>query len=399
MARFEAFAGVRYDTTRVDLGDVTAPPYDVIDADDRARLVARSPYNAVRIDLPADEEGVDRYEVACRLYNDWQAEGVLVTDDVPALYVYAMSFSDEDGRPRRTLGAIGALELQPPGAGEILPHEETTPRAKSDRLAMLRACGANLSAIWGLSLTGGLGSLCEPKGPPAAACIDDLGVHHELWPVTDPSRIGAIAEAVASSPVVIADGHHRYETSLAFRDEQRAAAGGDPGPADLFMAYVVELSDDQLAVGPIHRLLRGLPADLDLLAALAHRFDVGPAGDVAGITDRMAAEGSLALVVPGGRVHLLRPRDGARPTARGLDSERLDAARADLPGHEVLYQHGVDNVVKLVDAGDAQAGVLLRPVPVDTIERVARGGARMPPKSTYFFPKPRTGIVFRSLTS
>lgn len=398
MPRFEPFAGVRFDTRLVDLADVTAPPYDVIDADDRARLVARGEHNAVRIDLPADEEGVGRYDVACRLYRRWQDEGILLRDPEASLYAYAMSFTDDTGRARRTEGMIGALELHEPGTGDVLPHEETTPRAKSDRLQMLRSCGANLSAIWGLSLASGLGALCRVAEPALASFTDELGVLHQLWRVTDPARIDAVSAAVASAPVVIADGHHRYETSLAYRDERRAQSGGAPGPYDAVMTYVVELSEEQLAVGPIHRLLSGLPADLDLREALSPFFEVLPGGEPdTGISARMADAGALAVVLPGRSASLLRPRPGVLETPRGLDSELLDAARRHLPDHAVAYQHGVDNVVKLVEAGEATAGVLLRPVPVDTIAAVARAGSRMPPKSTYFFPKLRTGIVFRSL--
>jgi uncharacterized protein (DUF1015 family) len=395
--RFEPFRGLRYDPERVDLSAVTAPPYDVIDDDDRAELAARSPHNAVHVDLPLEEGDRTRYEVACRLLHAWQDEGVLVTDDEPAFYGYRLEYRDEQGRERHTAGILGALELSPPGEGDILPHEHTTPKARSDRLEMLRSCHANLSPIWGLSLAGGLSAHCRFDGPPLATAVDEQGVGHHLWRVTDPAAVKAIAAAVGSAPVVIADGHHRYETSLAYRDELRAE-GRAEGPHDLVMTFVVELTEDELAVGPIHRALSGLPAGADIAGTLGQFFELeetsAPGPD---LPARMDTAGALALVLPGPQTWLLRPRPDAFPDTADLDSSRLDLARAALPDHDVVYQHGVDNVVRLVERGAAQAAVLLRPTTVDQIARTAHARDRMPPKSTYFYPKLRTGLLFRSL--
>lgn len=397
MPRFEPFRGLRYDTARVDLGQVTAPPYDVIDDEQRAALAARHPNNVVVIDLPVAEGTDDRYEVAARTLAGWRASGVLVDEDEPAFYVYRMDHTDEQGRPRRTTGVIGALELSRPGEGGILPHEHTTPKAKTDRLELLRACKANLSPIWGLSPASGLTDLCAAADDLLGDWTDDEGVRHRLWRVTDAGLVGDLSAAVSSAPVVIADGHHRFETSLAYRDE-RHAAGDPPGDVDLVMAYVVELSDDELRVLPIHRLLRGLPDGCDLAGALGEWFEVVEIGEVDTTTpDRMAAEGALALVTPG-RAHLLRPTPALEEAAgRDLDSCRLDAALASLPDHELSFQHGVDHVVQAVEKGDAQAGVLLRPATVAQIVEIADGGERMPPKTTFFHPKPRTGAVLRAL--
>lgn len=394
MPRFTPFRGVRYDPARVRLADVTAPPYDVVDAEERGRLGARSPFNAVRIDLPAAEPGVDRYAVARRLLHGWMADGVLVTEAVPAFYGYRMTYADALGRPRHTTGVIGALDLVPPGEGGILPHERTHSRARDDRLAMLRTCQANVSPVWLLSLAAGLTARCQPAGPAIDRWSDDEGVGHELWVIDDPATEAAISELVGSAPLVIADGHHRYETSLAYRDEQRAAAGR--GPWDALMAFVVELSEAELAVHPIHRLVAGLPDDLDLVGALAPDFTAEPltggaADEPALLADRLPATGGLALLEPD-RAWLLRPAGGD-----DVDSERLAAALDRLPGHAVRYHHSPAVVAKAVASGDAQAGFLLRPVPVSRIAAAARAGARFPPKTTLFAPKPRTGLVFRSL--
>jgi uncharacterized protein (DUF1015 family) len=395
VARFEPFNGIRYDLERSDLGRVIAPPYDVIDADQRAELAARDPHNAVKIDLPSEADGEGRYELANQLLQGWQADGVLVTDDRPSFTIYRMTATDDAGVERHTTGIIGALELSPPGT-DILPHEHTTKKAKSDRLDLLRSCRANLSAIWGLSLAKGLTDLLPVDPPPHADLVDEEGVRHTIWVVDDPEACAAISAAVAEQPVVIADGHHRYETSLAYKGE-REAADGDAGLAGATMAYVVELVEDELTVHAIHRLIAGLPDGTDLVTALAPWFeDAGapPAGTP--ITAAMATAGCLALVLPDREV-LLRPRSEALAEARDLDSSRLDVGLAALPDHQLSFQHGVDNVRAAVRSGAAQAGVLLRPATVAQIEATAHGGERMPPKTTFFHPKPKTGLVFRSL--
>jgi uncharacterized protein (DUF1015 family) len=220
-------------------------------------------------------------------------------------------------------------------------------------------------------------------------------VHHRLWRITQPGVVSAIADAVASAPVVIADGHHRYETALAYRDEQRAAGAG-PGDHDLLMAYAVELADEQLTIDPIHRLVNGLAPGVDLVDALStwfEPFDAGPPTE--SLAARMADAGALALVTPG-QSWLLKPRDGGDEPRS--DAELLDAVLDDLPSHELSYQHGVDNVLALVDKGEAQAGVLLRPVSVEQMEAAARAGRRLPEKTTFFYPKLLTGLVFRRLS-
>lgn len=395
MARFEPFPGIRYDLTRSELGSVIAPPYDVIDEHQRAELVARDPHNAVRIDLPSEQDGDRRYEVARDLFDAWRADGTLVTDERPSFTIYRMTAVDDTGAERRTTGVIGALELSPPGT-DILPHEHTTPKAKSDRLDLLRSCRANLSAIWGLSLAKGLSDLLPVEGPPLVEVVDEDGVRHTIWRVDDPGACAPIADAVRDHPIVVADGHHRYETSLAYKGE-REAADGDPGPAGATMAFVVELVEDELTVHAIHRLLNGLPGGIDLVAALAPWFeDAGPPPPGEPVTAAMAAAGCVTLVLPGREV-LLRPRPEALADSRDLDSSRLDVGLAALPAHQLSYQHGVDQVRAAVATGAAQAGVLLRPASVAQIEATAHGGERMPPKTTFFHPKPRTGLVFRSL--
>lgn len=401
MPRFEPFRGIRYDVHQFDPARVTAPPYDVISPDDREALLEEAPENVVRIDLPLPDPTdplSDPYVTAATLFRTWRHENLLVDDPEPSFTVYRMEAADEDGVVRHTTGVIGALELSRPGEGGILPHEFTTPKAKSDRLDLLRSTTANLSPVWGLSPAAGLTELLECDERPIADFEAD-GVVHTVWRISDPVRVAAIATAIGDEPIVIADGHHRYETSLAYRDERRAAsADGTAGGAEAVMCFVVELVDDELGVGPIHRLLSDLPDDVDLVSALEPFFTVEPFEITGrGTVRRLEEAGALGLVTPDG-TWLLRPRPEAMGDARDLDSSRLDVALASLAGVSVVYQHGVDHIRSAVTKGEAQAGVLLRPVTVGQILEIARGGERMPPKSTFFFPKPRTGLVFRDLT-
>lgn len=397
MPRFEPFRAIRYDLGTNDPAAVTAPPYDVIDAPGRAALCARSAVNVVHIDLPVADDGSsdDPYAEAGATLGRWRRDGVLVTDDRPTFTVYRMERTDDDGHVRHTTGVFGAMELSRPGEGDILPHEFTTPKARSDRLDLLRATRTNLSAVWGLSPASGLSELLTIDDDPWCRFEVD-GVVHTLWRIDDPDRIAAISDLVASRAIVIADGHHRYETSLTYRDERRAAEGS-AGAADSVLTFVVELVDEELQVGPIHRLLNGLGDRSEFLAALEPFFAVEPVAepDRLGVAALQQA-GALVLVHPDG-CWWLRPRPDAMVDVADLDSSRLDHALDTVAGIAVRYQHGIDHVRAAVATGAADAGVLLRPVTVAQIVAIADGGERMPPKSTFFEPKPLTGLVFRSL--
>jgi uncharacterized protein (DUF1015 family) len=391
MPRFEAFCGLGYDATRVDLSTVIAPPYDVIGPEERAQLAERHSANSVRVELPEPDprSGLDRYANAAHLLAQWQEDGILVRDTTPALYAYRMTSPDGHA----TNGVIGALGVDEASTGSILPHEQTLPKAKSDRLDLLRTTHVNTSPIWGLSLQEGLTERFARGGPPDLEATDDDKVHHELWRIDDPAVVEAVRTAVEGAPVVIADGHHRYETSKNFLAEDPGTAG-----ADAVMALVVELSPEQLEVGPIHRVLSGLPDGLDLVDAFSSWFDVTRAGDSDGRTLAALGESeSLALVLPSG-AWLLSPKDGT-PEAAGadLDSSMVALVVAELPDHELSFANSWQDAVAAVESEEAQAAVLLRPVSVEKIAEWAHADRRMPPKTTYFRPKPRTGMIFRPL--
>lgn len=391
MPRFEPFVGLRYSPSHIrSLDDVVCPPYDVISESERQMLEARSPSNVVRLELPADDDAGDRYDRARVLLDAWRDGGVLRRDPEPCFYGYRMTFTDPAGHQRQTLGVIGSLGLEPPGSG-ILPHEETTPKAKTDRLQLLQATRANLSPIWGLSSAAGLSEELAPPSHPVERATDDEGVLHELWPVSDPRRLDAIRTLVGKEPVLIADGHHRYETALHYSNLD------GPG-SDGVMALVVELSEEQLTVQGIHRVLFDLPPGFDLAEALAEWFDITPAAPVdRSILTQMEEAGAMAVLTPD-HTWLARPMAKLVEAAtHDLDSSRLDVALGALPAHSVVYQHGWDNAAAAVASGQACAAVLLRPATVAQIAAISRGGVRMPAKTTFFWPKPRTGMVIREL--
>jgi uncharacterized protein (DUF1015 family) len=391
--RFTPFPALRYRDAEVD--DLIAPPYDVLSVSDLDELAARSPWNITHVDVPRETAGPGRYETAGATLRDWIDSGVMKFDESPTFTIYRMRFVDASGTARDIAGVLGGLEVVDDGAGGVLPHERVTPKASTDRLDLTRATRANMSPVWGLSLASGLTELLAEPGEPIASVTVD-GVEHVVERVSDPDRVEAIAARVGSDDVLIADGHHRYGISRTYRDEVRAANGDQPNPADDTLAFVNELVADQLSVEAIHRLYHDVDLD-DLLGALDAMFERSPAGAPGADTlSTMDRDGVLCLVDPDGSAHWLAPRPGAFDGIRALDGAWLEHALADVH-HAVTYQHGVEHAVDAVTSGAAVAAVLIRPVSVAEIERTAREGVLMPPKSTFFTPKLRTGLVIRSL--
>jgi uncharacterized protein (DUF1015 family) len=388
---FLPFRALRY-AAADDLAALVAPPYDVLSDADVDALQAGSDHNITRIDVPRG--GDDRYQRAADLLRAWRRDKILVADDQPSFTIYRMRFTDDTGTARDIAGVVGGLEITDEGAGGVLPHERTTPKASTDRLDLTRATRTNLSPVWGLSLAGGLSRLLSEPGELVGRVVDQ-GVEHRVERVQDPERLAAIAAVVGSDDVLIADGHHRYGVGRIFRDEVRAATGRTDTPAELTLAFVNELVPEQLSVAAIHRLYRDISLT-DLVAALSGYFDLTEMATPTRETlSEMESEGFLVLSSASGSWRL-EPRPGAFDGVRSLDGSWLETALAD-SGAAVSYQHGLGEALAQVAAGTATAAVLIRPVSVAEIERTARERLLMPPKSTFFTPKLKTGFVLRPL--
>lgn len=412
------FRGLRYALGDLDgLAALTAPPYDVIDAQALRHFEAASPHNVVRLTLPRDVAtgASTRYAQAAARLAEWRAAGILRRDPEPALYVYEES---GDGHVQR--GLVGAIELRAPADGVILPHEDTMPRTVADRLALMRATEANLEPIFLVYAGGGPASqvvdTTVTEEPITSFTTADDRLTHRLWAITDPARLAAVAADLAGRQAVIADGHHRYATYLAYQGERRASGAGR-GPWDFGLALLVDADAHGPQVQAIHRVLPGLPA-----AELARRAERGmrvtPVGDgLAGVLRGLAAAGSagpaFAAVDPRTRAGVvLSDPDPARvasalPGGHSAQWARLDVTVChhylisellglpDTP-ESIGYAHGVEEALRLAEHSCGSA-LLLNPTPVHDVLAVASQGERMPRKSTLFLPKPRTGLVLRTL--
>jgi len=363
----------------------------------RTEMANRHLKNIVHLDLPVGDEP---YLNAAKRLEQWRNAGVLVVDQSPSFTLYRMSFVDASGKSRQTVGVIGALKIDEIDSREVLPHEQTTPKAKTDRLELTRATKSNLSPIWGLSLTSGLTRALDEPGEIIGSMTDHDGVVHSVERVDDIKRCTEISELVAQNPVVIADGHHRYAISRTYRDEQRALSSSHGSNAssqsEAILTYISELVEEQLSVAAIHRLYSGVTYS-DLTSVLSQSFDMKP---VATISDRiiseMAQDNYLILVAPDGSGARLTPKQEMFTGVRRLDSALLEHALRTCQ-HEVAYQHGLNEVREQLATQKYTAGVLIRPVSVTEIQRTANERLLMPPKSTFFTPKLRTGLVMRLL--
>ncbi|MGC4154354.1 MAG: DUF1015 domain-containing protein [Propionicimonas sp.] len=387
MPGFHPFRALRY-APGTDLSAVIAPPYDVLSPADVTALAAQDEHNIVHVDVP--QGGEDRYRLAAERLAEWVGRGVLIQDQEPSLTIYRMRFTDATGAERTISGVLGGLEVMPYGDHGVLPHERITPKASTDRLDLTRATAANLSPVWGLSLASGLTAALQAPGEPAGRLVVD-GVEHLVERVTDPERIAWIASILAADDVLIADGHHRYGVSQQYREEVRAATGRTDTGAECTLTFVNELVADQLSIEAIHRVYSGITIER-LRNDLAGCFELTAAPTPT--PAKMVQLGRLVLLAPDGSAQWLTPRPGAFDEVRALDGAWLEHA---LEGSaaQVDYQHGLDEMLDLIGSGRVTAGILIRPTSLAEIQRTAREGLLMPPKSTFFTPKLRTGFVIR----
>ncbi len=389
MPQFEPFRALRY-STKYSLGDVCSQPYDVQSDADRESYARRNTHNIVHLDLPV---GPDAYREAAKTLSSWIESGALQLDAEPSFTLYRMKFVDSAGRARETVGVIGALQIEEPNSKEVLPHEQTTPKAKTDRLDLTRATQANLSPIWGLSLTPQLSTALNETGELLGAFTDENGVQHIVERVSNRARCAVISKLIAQHPVVIADGHHRYAISRAYRDENPQLKD-----AKSTLCYINELIDEQLSVAAIHRLYSDVETG-SLLTQLEKFFDITDLPTLTpSIIAKMSQDSHLTFVAPTGQAKSLKPKSEMFTGVRNLDSVFLEHALADIE-KSVSYQHGFSEVTAQLKTGKYTAAILIRPVSVSEIQRTAAEGLLMPPKSTFFTPKLQTGLVIRPLTN
>jgi uncharacterized protein (DUF1015 family) len=413
------FRGLRFAPDRVpDLGAVTSPPYDVVGPEGVTSLEQADPHNVVRIILPrADPDDPEsRYRRAAATLAAWRAEGVLVADDQPGLYVYEQ-VTGTGGSQAVSRGLVGALGLRQAEAAVVLPHEDVMPGPVEDRLRLMRATAANPEPIL-LTYDGGgpASDLVDRTAavPPLLGTVTADGARHRLWQVTDPDDLAAVAADLEPRRALIADGHHRYATYLRLQAEQRAAGHG-PGPWDYGLALLVDSARHPLRVAAIHRVAPGIPPDKAVELAAGHfrveALDGGPSRAVGALVDLPAGEPAFA-VTDGERCWLLSDPDPAavdrlvpddRPrTWRRLDATVLHLVLLDqvwrVPDRypDLQYHHDLATAVRTAGQTGGTA-VLLRPVPERLVRDLAAAGVRLPRKSTSFGPKPRNGLVLRTL--
>jgi uncharacterized protein (DUF1015 family) len=390
------------------IADLVAPPYDVIDDAKRAELASRSPYNVVEVDLP---QGDEPYEHAAEVFGRWREEGAVVQDAEPALWILRQDYVGPDGNARTRTGFFARLRVEDYGPGRIRPHERTHPGPKEDRLRLTRATRANMSPIFVLHPGP---TLVDPQGEPWADVTDEDGTRHRMWRLGDPEQIIRVQEALKDAELLIADGHHRYETARAYAEE----IGGE-GEHRYVLACLVALEDPGLTVYPTHRLVKETTsAQQEALAGLLREdFDIEQVE-----RDELAPPpGNGAAVFGYVDAHFRQPyrltlKDQATADAALPDQpepyQRLDAAVLEallLKGplelsdddishlHRFGYARDDEQALALVESGEYDLAFLLRPPPVAQVQEVAAAGASMPPKSTYFFPKVLTGLLFNPL--
>jgi uncharacterized protein (DUF1015 family) len=416
MAEVRPLRALRYNLAALgSLTDVTAPPYDVIDAAERRALLARSPFNVVEIDLPEAPAGADPYAHADETIEEWILQGILVAEREPSMWALEQDYVGPDGRARTRRGVICRVRVSPYGAGTVRPHERTHPGPKEDRLRLTRATRHNLSPI--LALYSGdawrhvaAATAEEPWGE----ATDADGTTHRVWRIADPGIHEAVTAELAAEELLIADGHHRYETAVAYADE----VGGE-GDHRYALMSLTALGDSGLTVFATHRLI----ADLDaargeaLATGLRERFEIeevdreraDPAGvegiGVFGYVDGESGTGARLRLRDPGELERLLP--GRSPAYRRLDAAILEhlvlqgmlgLTEDDVAAKRGLgYASSTEGALEVLGHG-YDAAFLLRPTPIDQVRDVAATGETMPPKSTYFFPKLLTGIAFNPLS-
>ena len=423
MVDFRPFRAVRYTAAAGPLAELICPPFDVISPEQERALIARSAYNMVNLEL-SEVSGVgpgERYARAADAYERWQASGILARDADPAYYVMRQRFPD-GARTRERFGLLGALRLEELGTG-VLAHEDTAPGVKEDRLALMRAAQANFSPLMMLFRDPG-GRIAEVRqqaaaAEPAADFTSDDGQSYAMWPITDARAARAVGQALGSRSVYIADGHHRYETALAYEHERGEA--GD-GAHHYVMTALIDFDDPGLLIRPYYRVVHGL--DAGRMRKLRGLLDGRFVSEAANVPGQAAAAFDLAVAEAGeGRVALgVAERDKplvvltlagdavGPPASDGPPAEQARSVEAfvlqetlfrpvmgDTVAEHVAYVHDGQEALDMVARGDGQMAFFIKGVPAGVFEAVVGSGIRLPRKTTYFYPKLPSGLVISPL--
>jgi len=436
MAEVSPFRGIRYNPEKInDMSRVTTPPYDVISAKEQAAFYASHPNNVIRLILnmptEADCDGGDCHARAAGCYESWLRDGVLIQDEVPSLYLTRLDFPLGDEIVRR-FGLIAAVRLEPFEKGIVLPHERTFSRIKSERLALMKRCHTNFSPIFSVYADSEnlLGFLREAalKTPPEMDFADADGFRHRMWRITDPMVVGYVADVMAQKRIYIADGHHRYETALVYRDWVAENTPGFPDdhPANHIMMCLSSMEDPGLVILPAHRLLRRIDADMrERLPREAPRYFETTSMPAEGHLERLqetleAGERRHTLAFfmkddPNFHVLTLKPGVMERELGGELPAPLLDLdvivltqlilvnifgfGQADLDDNtRIHYSSGMAAAIEGVADGGFDIAFLINPTRMSQVKEIAESGLTMPRKSTFFYPKVITGQVIKSLT-
>jgi len=376
-----------------DFDELTAPPYDVISPTEAEGLRTSDEHNIIRVSVGGDysNESQAKYEQAAVSLRQWLDSGVLVKDDEALFYAYSMEYQVE-AEMRTTAGLLAVLTLEPFGTGGIHPHERTIPGPIKDRFELVKTTKANLEPLWFFASTrlDGFRALMETtlEAPPLAQ-VSKAGVRHRIWAL-QPGNVATVADSARKTPFVIADGHHRYETALAYREQMRQESG--PGPWDETLALIVDPVDFPPLLAPIHRIVAEMDMQSFMSLAQSEGNELGPfEGDVPALVAEIKERGPGHIGVAAQDASWVMAAQGDLDTSF-LNDKILEPLEA-----KVTYEHDAAEIATAVAGGSA--AFVLAPAPIELVAKKAEAGERMPPKTTLFWPKPRTGFVMRDLTS
>ncbi|MEW6570123.1 MAG: DUF1015 domain-containing protein [Nitrospirota bacterium] len=407
MPKILPFRGILYNVSKVHAEDVLAPPYDIITSERQEELYKRSPYNIVRVDLgkeyPDDNERENKYSRARQHLEAWMREGILIRSEEPSFYAYEMSYII-NGRNKRLTGFLGLVQLEELGKGKIYPHECTYSRPKQDRLNLLRSCEANISPIFSLykSSENGISAILSEvsSATPYIEARDVDGAIHKIWPFDDQKKIEIITRELEDKPIFIADGHHRYETAFEFNREMRRIKNLGIQSYDYVLMFLVNIMDEGITILPTHRLVKETGRNI-INKIPPEFFSVEPVESDFYVEGRLGGQkGRFGLFQNRDeKWYLLKHMGGdlseLPPDLRDIDVFILHelVLKKILKTTEIGYEMAVETALDKVRKGQYTAAFFLNPTRVEDVEKAALSSVRMPPKSTYFYPKLLTGLV------